>query len=127
MALALTSSTDTLLSATSADQAGGAAAVEKTGYELGAGFGTTVFGSLAAAVYAGHLPLPASVPEPARALALSGPAQAEAAASGLTWHLADELLDAAKAACTTGLQVSAAVACGLFLVAVLVSSGVPRR
>ncbi|MFE5505115.1 MFS transporter [Amycolatopsis japonica] len=127
MALALTSSTDTLLSATSADQAGGAAAVEKTGYELGAGFGTTVFGSLAAAVYAGHLTVPAGVPEPARALALSGPAQAEAAASGLTSHLADELLDAAKAACTTGLQVSAAVACGLFLVAVLVSSGAPRR
>ncbi|RSN16798.1 MFS transporter [Streptomyces sp. WAC 05977] len=128
MALALTSSTDTLLSATSADQAGGAAAVEKTGYELGAGFGTTVFGSLAAAVYAGHLAVPSGVPEQARLLALSGPAQAEAAASGLSSsHLADELLAAAKAACTTGLQVSAAVACGLFVVAVLVSSGGPRR
>ncbi|MFK0251764.1 MFS transporter [Amycolatopsis azurea] len=127
MALALTSSTDTLLSATSADQAGGAAAVEKTGYELGAGFGTTVFGSVAAVVYAGHLAVPAGVPEAARQLALSGPAQAETAASGLPSQVAGEVLDAARAACTTGLQVSAAVACGLFLVAVLVSSGAPRR
>ncbi|GAB3735502.1 MFS transporter [Amycolatopsis oliviviridis] len=127
MALALTSSTDTLLSATSADQAGGAAAVEKTGYELGAGFGTTVFGSLAAVVYAGHLTVPAGVLEAARQLALSGPAQAETAASGLPPQVAGELLDAAQAACTTGLQVSAAVAGGLFVLAVLVSSGGPPR
>ncbi|KZB79736.1 MFS transporter [Amycolatopsis regifaucium] len=121
MALALTSSTDTLLSATSADQAGGAAAVEKTGYELGAGFGTTLFGSLAAAVYAGQLALPAAVPDQARRLALSGPAQAETAASGLTPQLAVEVLDAARAACTVGLQVSAGVAGGVFLVAAVAS------
>ncbi|MEV6910826.1 MFS transporter [Amycolatopsis sp. NPDC051071] len=126
MALALTSSTDTLLSATPADRAGGAAAVEKTGYELGAGFGTTLFGSLAAAVYAAHLAVPAGVAEPARRLALSGPAQAETAVSGLSPRLADELLEATRAACTTGLQVSAGVACGLFILATLASSRVSR-
>ncbi|WP_328607485.1 MFS transporter [Amycolatopsis sp. NBC_00345] len=123
MALALTSSTDTLLSATSAEQAGGAAAVEKTGYELGAGFGTTLFGSLAAAVYAAHLSTPDGLPETARQLAAAGPAQAEAAASGLAGPVAGELLTAARAACTAGLQVSAGVACGLFTLAALTAFG----
>ncbi|WP_181777549.1 MFS transporter [Amycolatopsis pittospori] len=126
MALALTSSTDTLLSATPADRAGGAAAVEKTGYELGAGFGTTLFGSLAAAVYAGHLTVPAGVPEATRQLALSGPAQAQTAASDLVARSGAELLDAARTACTTGLQVSAGVACGLFVLATLCSLRVSR-
>jgi DHA2 family multidrug resistance protein-like MFS transporter len=119
MALALTSSTDTLLSAAPADRAGGAAAVEKTGYELGAGLGTTLFGSLAAAVYAARLVVPPGVPEPAARLASAGPAQAEAAARGLA--AAGDLLAAARAACTAGVQVSATVASGLFAAAALAS------
>ncbi|WP_410632384.1 MFS transporter [Amycolatopsis sp. cmx-4-83] len=119
MALALTSSTDTLLSAAPADRAGGAAAVEKTGYELGAGLGTTVFGSLAAAVYAGRLVVPAGVPEAAARLASAGPAQAETASRGLA--AADELLAAARTACTAGVQAAAGVACGLFALAAGVS------
>ncbi|MFT7868088.1 MULTISPECIES: MFS transporter [Amycolatopsis] len=121
MALALTSSTDTLLSAAPADRAGGAAAVEKTGYELGAGLGTTAFGSLAAAVYAAHLVVPPGVPDPVHRLALAGPAQAEAAAHGLAQ--AAELLAAARAACTASVQVAAAVAVGLFTLATLASFG----
>lgn len=124
MALALTSSTDTLLSAAPADRAGGAAAVEKTGYELGAGLGTTVFGSLAAAVYAAHLTIPPDVPEAAARLASAGPAQAEAAARGLA--AADRLLAAARAACTTSVQAAAVLACGLFLAAAL-GSALKRR
>ncbi|WP_370963068.1 MFS transporter [Amycolatopsis sp. cg9] len=116
MALSLTSSTDTLLAAAPAERAGGAAAVEKTGYELGAGLGTTVFGSLAAAVYAGRLVLPPGVPEAAARLAAAGPAQAEAASRGLA--AADALLAAARAACTAGVQVAAGVAAGLFALAV---------
>lgn len=121
MALALTSSTDTLLSATPAPEAGGAAAVEKTGYELGAGFGTTLFGSLAAAVYAAHLTMPPGLPSSARLLAAAGPAQAEVAATTLPGPVAAELLAAARAACTAGLQVSAGVACGLFTLAAALS------
>ena len=120
MALALTSSTDTLLSAAPADSAGGAAAVEKTAYELGAGLGTALFGALAAAVYAAHLVVPPGVPEAVGRLASAGPAQAQAAAHGLA--AADDLLAAARAACTTGVQVSAGVAGGLFAVAAVVSA-----
>ncbi|WP_410586577.1 MFS transporter [Amycolatopsis sp. lyj-23] len=115
MALALTSSTDTLLTAGPADRAGGAAAVEKTGYELGAGLGTTAFGSLAAA----HLVVPPGVPEAAKRLAAAGPAQAEAASRGLPE--ATELLAAARAASTTSVQVAAVVACGLFTLAAVAS------
>ncbi|WP_233225810.1 MFS transporter [Amycolatopsis sp. CA-126428] len=120
MALALTSSTDTLLAAAPADRAGGAAAVEKTGYELGAGLGTTAFGSLAAAVYAAHLAVPPGVPDAAARLASAGPAQAEAAAHDFA--AATELLTAARAACTVSVQVAASVACGLFAVAALLSA-----
>ncbi|MFI5585380.1 MFS transporter [Amycolatopsis sp. NPDC051758] len=120
MALALTSSTDTLLSAAPADRAGGAAAVEKTAYELGAGLGTALFGALAAAVYAAHLVVPPGVPDAVGRLASAGPAQAQAAAHGLA--AAGELLAAARAACTTGVQVSAGVAGGLFAVAAVVSA-----
>jgi MFS transporter, DHA2 family, multidrug resistance protein len=120
MALALTSSTDTLLSAAPADSAGGAAAVEKTAYELGAGLGTTSFGSLAAAVYAAHLVVPPGVPEAVGHLASAGPAQAQAASHGLA--AAEELLASARAACTVAVQVSAGVAGGLFAVAALLSA-----
>ncbi|MGW4056659.1 MFS transporter [Amycolatopsis sp. NPDC004747] len=119
MALALTSSTDTLLTAAPPDRAGGAAAVEKTGYELGAGLGTTAFGSLAAAVYAARLAVPPGVPDAAARLASAGPAQAEAASGGLA--AGAELLAAARAACTASVEVAAAVACGLFVVATVVS------
>ncbi|SEF21449.1 MFS transporter, DHA2 family, multidrug resistance protein [Amycolatopsis pretoriensis] len=118
MALALTSSTDTLLSAAPAGQAGGAAAVEKTGYELGAGLGTTVFGSLAAAVYAARLVVPPGVPASVARVAEAGPVQAEAAAREFA---AAGLSAAARAACTAGVQVSAGVAGGLFAVAAMVS------
>ncbi|WP_192782154.1 MFS transporter [Amycolatopsis lexingtonensis] len=119
MALSLTSSTDTLLTAAPAERAGGAAAVEKTGYELGAGVGTTLFGSLAAAVYAARLVVPPGVPEAAARLASAGPAQAEVASRGLA--AADELLAAARAACTAGVRVAAGVACGLFVLATAAS------
>ncbi|WP_328455955.1 MFS transporter [Amycolatopsis sp. NBC_00438] len=122
MALALTSSTDTLLSATPAASAGGAAAVEKTGYELGAGFGTTLFGSLAAAVYAAHLSVPPGLPPAARHLAAAGPAQAEVAAAALPGPMASDLLTAARAACAAGLQVSAGIACGVFTLAALAAA-----
>ncbi|QKV72933.1 MFS transporter [Amycolatopsis sp. Hca4] len=120
MALALTSSTDTLLTAAPADRAGGAAAVEKTGYELGAGLGTTAFGSLAAAVYTARLVVPSTVPDAAARLASAGPAQAEAAADGLAAGV--ELLSAARAACTASVEVAAAVACGLFAAAAALSA-----
>lgn len=124
MALALTSSTDTLLSAAPPDRAGGAAAVEKTGYELGAGLGTTAFGSLAAAVYAAHLVVPPGVPEAVTRLASAGPAQAQTASYGLAQ--AAELLAAARTACTESVQAAALVACGLFTLATMVSIA-PRR
>ncbi|MGW5724297.1 MFS transporter [Amycolatopsis sp. NPDC003865] len=119
MALALTSSTDTLLSAAPSGHAGGAAAVEKTGYELGAGLGTTAFGSLAAAVYAARLVVPPGVPAPAAGLAAAGPVQAESAAREFA---AEGLAAAARVACTAGVQVSAGVACGLFAAAAVVSA-----
>ncbi|MEU0792023.1 MFS transporter [Amycolatopsis sp. NPDC005961] len=119
MALALTSSTDTLLSAAPPGHAGGAAAVEKTGYELGAGLGTTAFGSLAATVYAARLVVPPGVPAQAARLATAGPVQAEAAAREFA---AEGLSAAARAACTAGVQVATGVACGLFAVAAAVSA-----
>jgi DHA2 family multidrug resistance protein-like MFS transporter len=61
--------------------------------------------------------VPPGVPDAAKRLASAGPAQA--ASHGLAQ--AAELLAAARAACTVSVQVSAAVACGLFTLATVVS------
>jgi MFS transporter, DHA2 family, multidrug resistance protein len=49
--VALVAANDTIISAVPADEAGGAAAIEATAYELGSGFGVAILGSILAAGY----------------------------------------------------------------------------
>lgn len=53
--IALVAANDAILSAVSADRAGGAAAIEETAYELGGGLGVAVLGSILTAVYSAAL------------------------------------------------------------------------
>src|SRR5690606_9953799 len=52
---ALVAANDVIISAVPADEAGGAAAIEETAYELGAGFGVAVLGSIIAATYSADI------------------------------------------------------------------------
>ncbi len=53
--VALVAANDTIISAVPADEAGGAAAIEETAYELGSGFGVAVLGSILAVGYSASI------------------------------------------------------------------------
>lgn len=53
--IALVAANDVIISSVPADEAGGAAAIEETAYELGSGFGVAVLGSILAVAYSSHI------------------------------------------------------------------------
>lgn len=115
VSLSLTAASDALLAAAPAEQAGAAAAVEETAYELGAGLGVVILGSVAAAVYTGGLPETAA---PAR----DGLTAATSAAAGLPPDAGTHLLALARAAFVTGLRVALAAAAVLVVLAAIVAA-----
>ena len=96
VSISLTAASDALLAAAPAEQAGAAAAVEETAYELGAGLGVTILGSVATLIYTASLPGEA-------AQARDGLTEATAAAAGLSPEAGSQLLELARAAFVTGL------------------------
>ncbi|GAA2882958.1 MFS transporter [Nonomuraea rubra] len=92
------------------EKAGSAASMVATGGEFGVALGIATLGTLGTAVYRSELVLPAGAP----AVAGDSINGAVGAASGLPAAQATELLDAARAAFTTGLNVVGAVNAVLF-------------
>jgi len=102
---------DAIIAAAPAERAGAAAALSETGSELGGALGIAVLGSVATAIYRGHLGRAgfpyAGVPPEARKAALDSFGGAAAAAAQLPADGAGTaLLDAARAAYTHGLRVT---------------------
>lgn len=121
VSISLTAASDALLAATPAQQAGAAAAVEETAYELGAGLGVTVLGSIATLVYAAGLPGSAA---PAR----DGLTEAAAAAAGLPSEAGSRLLELARAAFVTGLRAALVVGAVLFVLAAIAAArALPKK
>lgn len=133
---------DAIISAAPPARAGAAAALSETGSELGGALGIALLGSVATAVYRGHLgqaELP-EVPPEARRAALDTLGAAAAAAARLSVDGAGRLLfDTAKAAFTNGLGVTLALCSTLSMAAAImvavslrgrrsaVATGRPRR
>ncbi|MBB5785219.1 MFS transporter [Nonomuraea jabiensis] len=107
--VALLAASDTIMSAASESQAGGAAAIEETAYELGAGLGVAVLGTITAIVYAPGLH---SVP----GVSATGMDKARQSLAGAA-HVAHEvggsaggaLLDAARWAFVNALHTTVVV------------------
>ncbi|MEV1174974.1 MFS transporter [Nonomuraea sp. NPDC049784] len=107
--VALLAASDTIMSSASESQAGGAAAIEETAYELGAGLGVAVLGTITTIVYAPGLP---SVP----GVSASGMYQARQSLAGAA-HVAHEvggsaggaLMDAARWAFVNALHTTVVV------------------
>ncbi|GAA3225930.1 MFS transporter [Nonomuraea helvata] len=107
--VALLAASDTIMSSASESQAGGAAAIEETAYELGAGLGVAVLGTITTIVYAPGLP---SVP----GVSPSGMDQARQSLAGAA-HVAHEvggsaggaLMDAARWAFVNALHTTVIV------------------
>jgi DHA2 family multidrug resistance protein-like MFS transporter len=110
LGVALPLAGDNMMSAAQPRTAGQAGAIMQVCYELGAGTGIVVLGTLAGVVYRSQLP--AGVPT-AAAESLGG---ARAAAEGLPGDLASALVTAARTAFLSGFAVTTAV------VAVLVAT-----
>jgi DHA2 family multidrug resistance protein-like MFS transporter len=111
--LALTVTTDSVVSAVPKEKAGAASAVSETAYELGTALGIGVLGSVLTAVYRSALPAgaPAAVRE----------SLATAVAAGVP-------LDAARAAFVTGMRVTTLVGAVLTAAAAVAAAlMLPRR
>ncbi|HWN29235.1 MAG TPA: MFS transporter [Actinomycetospora sp.] len=100
--------TDLLVGSVPEEKAGSAGALSETSGELGIALGVATLGSLATAVYRGALVLPSGTPPPVAEVARTGLTEAVAAAP------APAVLDAARAAFTTGLGASATAGAVVF-------------
>ncbi|MBD0711900.1 MFS transporter [Streptomyces sp. CBMA291] len=112
--IVMTLGADALMSAARPERSGEAAAVQETSFELGAGLGVAVLGTVLAAVYRTALPeVPGLSPEQ-QARARESFASAEDVLAGLPPRTAHTVLDAARQAYDRGFTaVSVIAAVGL--------------
>jgi DHA2 family multidrug resistance protein-like MFS transporter len=89
--------------------------VEETAYELGAGLGVTILGSIATLIYSASLP-------GAAAQARDGLTEAAAAAAGLSPEAGSQLLELARAAFVTGLRAALVAGAVLFVLATIAAA-----
>jgi DHA2 family multidrug resistance protein-like MFS transporter len=109
-AMALT--TDMIVGAVPPEKAGAASGLSTTANDLGISLGIALIGSIGVAVYRGEIAdtLPADLPADAAAAAKDSLDGAVHAASGLSGDLVNAVLEPARAAFTSGLNLGALVA-----------------
>ncbi|MFH8408391.1 MFS transporter [Streptomyces sp. NPDC018019] len=118
---------ESMLSEAPADQAGGAAAIGETSYQLGAGIGVALLGSVMNAAYAPGLSHVAGVPERAAASAAHSLGEAYKVASSLGGPARSVLRDAAQGAFVHGLHTTLVTSALLLLAGALIALRLPRR
>jgi DHA2 family multidrug resistance protein-like MFS transporter len=121
-----TLATDLMVGTAPPERAGAASAISETSSEFGGALGIAILGSIGSAVYRGQMAdaIPAGVPPQAAEAARDTLGGALAVAEQLSDQLGGPLVEAARQAFTSGLQlafaISAAIAVGIaILVAVL--------
>jgi MFS transporter, DHA2 family, multidrug resistance protein len=121
--------TDLIVGAAPPEQAGAASAISETGSELGLALGVAVIGSIGTAVYRRDLAeaMPAGVPTSISETARDTLGGAVASADALPGALGTDLVDAAQAAFTNGLQVAAACSATVAVVLAVVAGLLLRR
>ncbi|MEU6702636.1 MFS transporter [Streptomyces wuyuanensis] len=117
---------ESMLSEAPPEQAGGAAAIGETSYQLGAGMGIAMLGSVMNAAYAPGLDDAASVPPEARSAAAHSLGEAYQVAVQLGGPLGDSLRTAARHAFVQGLHMTLFVSAGLLLLGALAALRLPR-
>lgn len=119
---------ESMLSEAPADRAGGAAAIGETSYQLGAGMGIALLGSVMNAAYAPGLSKlsGAGVPIEASTAASHSLGEAYQVASRLGGPLGEVLRSTARHAFVNGLHVTLLVSAGLLLLGALAALRLPR-
>jgi DHA2 family multidrug resistance protein-like MFS transporter len=115
----ITLASDLITSGGRADQAGEAAAIQETSFELGAGLGIAVLGTVLAATYRANLALPPQLPDGAARESL---AAAVHQSGGLDASTAEALVETARGAFVTGLSAAAVSAAALLLAAAVMTA-----
>ncbi|AQZ69897.1 transmembrane transport protein [[Actinomadura] parvosata subsp. kistnae] len=120
--VALLAASDTIMAAAPESQAGGAAAIEETAYELGAGLGVAVLGTITTIVYAPGLPSVPGVSDGGMDQARQSLAAAAHVAHEVGGPAGGALLDAARWAFVNALHTTVVVSVVLLsLTAVVVA------
>ncbi|MBP2706608.1 MFS transporter [Microbispora sp. RL4-1S] len=126
--VALLAASDAIMASVPESQAGGAAAIEETAYELGAGLGIAVLGTITTLVYAPALAPVAGVPHRLMGEARQSLASAAHVAGETGGTAGTALMDAARAAFVSALHSAIVVSVVLLsLTALAVAVLIPRR
>lgn len=115
LGLAFTVASDVILASVPKERAGSAAAVSETAYELGMALGIATLGSIVTGVYRSFV-VPQGIPADVASHSRDSLAAAIDAAGTLPAHQSEALLDAAKAAFTSGLAIASGVGSVLMLI-----------
>ncbi|MFI6519359.1 MFS transporter [Spirillospora sp. NPDC050679] len=119
--------TDLVLGSAPPERAGSASAMSETSAEFGIAFGVAALGSLAAAVYQSDLDLPAGLSAGDAEKAREGLAGAAEVAARLPSAAGADLLEAGRAAFSSGLNTTAAVSAALMLAMAALAVAVLRE
>ncbi len=117
---------ESMLSEAPPGQAGGAAAIGETSYQLGGGMGIALLGSVMNAAYAPGLASASGVPSSARTAAENSLGEAYDVADSLGGSAGSALRSAARDSFVNGLHVTLLVSAGLLLLGALAALRLPR-
>lgn len=117
---------ESMLSEAPQEQAGGAAAIGETSYQLGAGIGIALLGSVMNAAYAPGLTAVSGVPASASTAASHSLGEAYEVAAQLGGSAGVALRHAAQNAFVHGLHVTLLVSAGLLLLGAVMALRLPR-
>jgi DHA2 family multidrug resistance protein-like MFS transporter len=120
--VALVAANDVIISSVPADEAGQAAAIEETAYELGGGFGVAVLGSILAIVYTDRIGSLDGISGPGIANAQESLARALEIAGRMSSQVAEPLIETAKLAFMSGYHTAIAASIGLVGVSALIAA-----
>ncbi|WP_244943391.1 MFS transporter [Streptomyces inhibens] len=118
---------ESMLSEAPAEQSGGAAAIGETSYQLGAGIGVALLGSVMNAAYAPGLSHVDGVPGRAAASAAHSLGEAYKVAAGLGPAAKAALREAARDSFVRGLHITLVASAVLLLVGAAIALRLPRR
>ncbi|GGK99831.1 MFS transporter [Sphaerisporangium melleum] len=126
--VALLAASDTIMASAPESRAGGAAAIEETAYELGAGLGVAVLGTVTTVVYAPSVPAVPGVAAAAMGQARESLASAAHVAREVGGPAGASLMEGARTAFVTALHTTVLVSVALLAVTALTALALlPRR
>jgi DHA2 family multidrug resistance protein-like MFS transporter len=117
---------ESMLSEAPADQAGGAAAIGETSYQLGAGMGIALLGSVMNAAYAPAVASLSGVPASASSAAAHSLGEAYQVADRLGGPAGELLRSTARHSFVQGLHITLVVSAGLLLLGAIAALRLPR-